>query len=105
MPSTDREGASETLGRRVLEGRVALVTGGGSGIGRATALALAELGAAVTVTGRRPEALERVAAMHPEIERSAGDVSRVADAQRIVRDIVGVAGRLDIVVNNRSSAS
>ena len=44
-----------------LEGKLAIVTGGGSGIGEATAKVFSEAGATVVVTGRRPEQLERVA--------------------------------------------
>jgi NAD(P)-dependent dehydrogenase (short-subunit alcohol dehydrogenase family) len=84
--------------------RVALVTGGGTGIGAATAAALAADGVAVAVTGRRPKPLERTAA---EIEREGGralavpgDVSRVRDAERIVRETLGAFGGLHVVINN-----
>ena len=82
------------------EGRVALVTGGGSGIGRATALMLAGRGAGVLVTGRRREALELTAAMRPGIAIVPGDISRPADAARIIDEALEVRGRLDVLVNN-----
>jgi NAD(P)-dependent dehydrogenase (short-subunit alcohol dehydrogenase family) len=86
------------------EGTVALVTGGGSGIGRASAIALAERGATVTVVGRRPEALDRTAAAHPRIRAVAGDVSRVGDAERVVETATDGTGRLDVLVNNAGVA-
>ncbi|MGQ0792501.1 MAG: SDR family NAD(P)-dependent oxidoreductase [Deltaproteobacteria bacterium] len=85
-------------------GKIALVTGGGTGIGRATAALLAAEGAAVLITGRREEKLREVAS---EIERVggraryiAGDVSSVADTEKIVAECVRVFGGLDILINN-----
>jgi len=87
-----------------LEGKIALITGGGSGIGRATALAFAAEGANVAVADRA-EANARTAA--EEITRRGGeaaairaDVAKAADAERMVRDTVGRFGRLDILYNN-----
>jgi NAD(P)-dependent dehydrogenase (short-subunit alcohol dehydrogenase family) len=84
--------------------RVALVTGGGTGIGRATALALASDGLAVVVAGRRPEPLQQVAA---EIEAAGGralavsaDLCLADDAARAVRAAVDTFGGLHAVVNN-----
>jgi 3-hydroxybutyrate dehydrogenase len=85
-------------------GKTAVVTGGGSGIGRATALALAAGGAAVCVVDLRPDAARAVAS---EIERAggraivaAGDVSRTEDVRRFIGEAVRALGRLDILVNN-----
>jgi NAD(P)-dependent dehydrogenase (short-subunit alcohol dehydrogenase family) len=86
--------------RGSFEGRVALVSGGGSGIGRAAAVTLAGLGAVVVVTGRRRDMLEQTAASASGIEVVPGDVSRVDDASRIVQFAAAVAGRLDVLVNN-----
>jgi 3-oxoacyl-[acyl-carrier protein] reductase len=82
-----------------LKNAVALVTGGGSGIGRAIAEALAREGARVTVMGRREEPLREVAR---QIGGGwiAGDVGVEADAVRAVRSVVAEHGRLDILVNN-----
>lgn len=87
-----------------LGGRVALVTGASSGIGAATALALARAGARVALAARRKDRLESVA----EQIRGAGgeahaitaDLAREADAQRSVRETEQHFGRLDILVNN-----
>ncbi len=89
---------------KVLEGRAALITGGGTGIGRATALRLAAMGAIVVVNGRREAPLrETVAAIEGAGGRAfaaIGDVARDADAARIVAETIAHAGRLDILVNN-----
>jgi NAD(P)-dependent dehydrogenase (short-subunit alcohol dehydrogenase family) len=86
------------------QGRVALVTGGGTGIGRAAAWAFATRGAAVVVAGRRAEELEAVVA---ELERVGSrafavstDVSSAEAVERLVRTTVEQFGRLDAAFNN-----
>ena len=79
--------------------RVALVTGGGTGIGRATAIALAADGLSVVVAGRRPEPLAEVAAATGGLAVSA-DLSVPEDAARVVRETVDAFGGLHVVVNN-----
>ncbi len=85
-----------------LSGRVAVVVGGTSGIGRAIALGLADEGADVVVTGRRPANIEAVAA---EIEsrgrrtlRVSADVAETSELERVRDACVQAFGRLDIMV-------
>jgi NAD(P)-dependent dehydrogenase (short-subunit alcohol dehydrogenase family) len=82
--------------------RVALVTGGGTGIGRATALRLARDGYAVAVAGRRREP---IAAVADEVGglAVAGDHADEADAERMVAATIERFGRLDVLVNNAAS--
>ncbi|MDJ0976609.1 MAG: SDR family oxidoreductase [Planctomycetota bacterium] len=87
-----------------LAGRVALVTGASSGIGRATAETLAAHGAAVAVTGRRPEPLDALVAAISEAGGRAiaiaGDVRDEAHAAEAVARTVAEFGGLTILVNN-----
>lgn len=87
-----------------LQDRVALVTGGGRGIGKSISLALAAQGVSVAICGRTPETLEATA----EEIRSHGvqawpiqaDVSQLENIQRFVSEAAAAAGRVDILVNN-----
>jgi NAD(P)-dependent dehydrogenase (short-subunit alcohol dehydrogenase family) len=86
------------------EGRIAIVTGGGSGIGQAIAEGLAQEGAAVVVAGRRLDRLKTVVA---GIEAAGGrasavtmDVRVAADARRLVEATLDEFGRLDILVTS-----
>jgi len=85
-------------------GKAALVTGAGSGTGEATALLLAEQGAAVTVVGRRADRLEDVAERIRKADGRAltvtGDVSRPEDVESAVRRTVEEFGALHFAVNN-----
>jgi NAD(P)-dependent dehydrogenase (short-subunit alcohol dehydrogenase family) len=85
-------------------GRVALVTGGGSGIGRATALAFAREGAAVVVAGRRPEPLEETVRLIADeggtASAATADVGRSADVARLVATAVERYGGLHVAFNN-----
>lgn len=87
-----------------LSGKVAWVTGAGSGIGEAAARALAKAGAVVALTGRRKDRLEAVAAAIVAAGGRAlvepGDVMDKAMAPAVVGRIKAVTGRLDILVNN-----
>ena len=87
-------------GYSTLTGRVAVVTGGGRGLGRAFALALAEAGADVALAARSTEDIERVAAEVKARGRRAlavpTDVAETADVERLVERVLG---DLDILVN------
>ncbi len=87
-----------------LAGQVALITGGGTGIGRAIALAFSREGANVAVAGRRVEKRQAVVG---EIEKAGGqglavacDVAEAKDAERAVQEAAGRFGRLNVLVNN-----
>ncbi|WP_395714936.1 SDR family oxidoreductase [Reyranella sp.] len=87
-----------------LTGKVAWVTGAGSGIGEAAAIALAAEGAAVVLTGRRKEPLDTVAATIRRAGGTAvvkpGDLMKASAVTRIAADIDKRFGRCDILVNN-----
>jgi NAD(P)-dependent dehydrogenase (short-subunit alcohol dehydrogenase family) len=90
-------------------GRVAMVTGAGAGIGRASAVAFARAGASVVVAdvdeegGRATEAL--ISAMGAEVRFAPTDVSSADDVRRMVDATVGVFGRLDFAHNNAGVAA
>lgn len=86
-----------------LKGKVALVTGGGTGIGKAIALEFAKEGAKVAITGRRLDKLQEVV---NEMKKNGGetiaitgDVSKLEEVDRIVKTTVDTFKRLDILVN------
>ncbi len=89
-----------------LDGYVALISGGGTGIGEAIARAFVGAGAAVVITGRRREVLEAAAAAIASegggrrVVAIAGDVAKRADSERMVAGTVAAFGRLDVLVNN-----
>jgi NAD(P)-dependent dehydrogenase (short-subunit alcohol dehydrogenase family) len=94
-----------------LEGKVAVITGGDSGIGLAAAKRLVADGAYVFITGRRQRALDAAVAQIEQIGRNVtavqGDVSRLADLDRLfaaVRERTGPKGRLDILFANAGIA-
>jgi NAD(P)-dependent dehydrogenase (short-subunit alcohol dehydrogenase family) len=87
-----------------LKGKVALVSGGGDGIGRAMALGLAEAGSDVVIFSRRAEKCEAVAR---EIESQGGralalacDILKEDDIRRVVDETLGAFGQIDVLVNN-----
>lgn len=95
--------ASSVLQRLRLDGRVALVTGGSSGIGRATAQLLAEAGARVVIAARTASKLDEAAA---QIKSSGGealafpaDVTDPAQIDALLDKVLAAAGRLDVLVN------
>lgn len=88
-----------------LDDKVAIVTGGSSGIGRATALSLAAQGAKVVITGRRSAPLKQTAAAHPNVVGLVADAAEPEDAARTVAKAIDAWGRLDILVNNAAAGA
>src|SRR4029077_4828530 len=91
------------MGER-LDSTVALVTGASSGIGEATALALADQGASVAIAARRKDRIDALATRIIEAGGTAlaieADVSSQEQAQALVEQAVGDLGRLDTLINN-----
>jgi NAD(P)-dependent dehydrogenase (short-subunit alcohol dehydrogenase family) len=88
-----------------LEGKTALVTGGGSGIGLAVARRFAQEGAHVFITGRREAQLaEAVKLIDGRVEAVAGDITNAGDIVRLFETIRAKVGRLDILVNSSGVA-
>lgn len=92
-----------------LKGKVAIVTGGTQGIGKATAVCLAQEGASVVIAARGRELLDVVAA---EIRAAGGsvaavqaDVGKAADCERLVAEALKAFGRIDILVNNAGTSA
>lgn len=95
--------SSET---KKLTGKVALITGGSRGIGRAIASAFADQGAEVFICGRNARdvarAIEEIRLAGGTIDGASGDIAEPADVQRIVQQAVARFGALDVLVNNAS---
>jgi gluconate 5-dehydrogenase len=91
-----------------LSGRVAIVTGGGSGIGRQMAESLAELGADLVLCARRPErceqAAEEISALGVRAIGLRCDVSDKSEVDQLVERTLAELGRIDIVVNNAGTS-
>ncbi len=86
----------------LLDGQVALISGGGSGLGRASALELAALGACVVVCGRRLEPLEETAgrAGDGRVEARSCDIREEDQVEELVDGVLERHGRIDLLVNN-----
>ena len=95
---------SKSLVEYGIDGKIAIVTGAGSGIGRETATQLAKMGASVVLVGRR---LETVSKVDDEIKKLGGDVycleCNVGDEQAVksvVKKVIEKYGKIDILINN-----
>ena len=84
-----------------LDGKVALITGAGTGIGATIAERFVTDGARICITGRRQEMLDETAQRLPAgtVITCAGDVTNLGDANRMVETALGFTGRLDVLVN------
>jgi NAD(P)-dependent dehydrogenase (short-subunit alcohol dehydrogenase family) len=91
-----------------LDNKVAIITGGNSGIGRATAALFCREGAKVIISSRRArnnkDVVDEIAASGGEISSVEADVSKPDDCQKVVSAAVGKYGRIDILVNNAGIA-
>ena len=86
----------------LLDGQVAIVSGGGSGLGRASALELAAIGARVVVCGRRSEPLEETGAQAEggRVEAAVCDIREEEQVEALVDRVLEEHGRIDLLVNN-----
>lgn len=87
-----------------LKGKVAVITGGNSGVGEATAKLFAKEGATVVITARREAALEKVAeeikAAGGEVYAVSTDISKPEDPEKLMEAVIEKYGKIDILVNN-----
>jgi meso-butanediol dehydrogenase/(S,S)-butanediol dehydrogenase/diacetyl reductase len=85
-----------------LNGKVALITGGGRGLGKAIAQRFVKEGAKVVIAGRRKETLDKFAKTLPKgsVLACPGDVTSEADIKRMVKETVKFGGKIDVLVNN-----
>ena len=89
-----------------MSGRVVLITGGTSGIGRATAIGLASMGARVGITGRDRDRTDQAAATiaresgNPAVDVFVADLSSQAEVRRLAGEVISAYPRLDVLINN-----
>jgi NAD(P)-dependent dehydrogenase (short-subunit alcohol dehydrogenase family) len=103
--SLDSEAAGGVIGRGRLAGKVALITGGNSGIGLATAKAFVAEGARVAISGRDQSTLEAAGkALGPDVLAVRADVTDAAQRARLIRAVRLCFGRLDVLFVNAGVA-
>src|ERR1700736_5906973 len=89
-----------------MAGKVVLITGGTGGVGKATAIGLATMGARVGITGRDLARAEqaatdiRAASRNPAVDAFAADMSSQAEVRRLAADVLNAYPRLDVLINN-----
>ncbi len=98
--STSSLPARSPLDHFRLDGQVAVITGASSGLGAHFATVLHEVGAQVVLTARRADRLESLAAELPGAHVVVADMADETDRERLVADVVGRFGRVDVLVNN-----
>ena len=93
---------SEVFREGLLDGQVAIVSGGGSGFGRATALELASLGARVVICGRRAEPLQETVSLDTSgrLSTAVCDIREEEQVDALVDEVVAQHERIDLLVNN-----
>lgn len=96
----------ETAGAGAMQGKVVLITGANTGIGKATAMALAKMGATVVMHGRRRDALEaasaevRAASGNDRVDLLVADLASQNEVRRLAADFLAKHQRLDVLLNN-----
>lgn len=97
------------LDRLRLDGKVVLVTGGGTGLGQAMALAMADAGADIAVSGRRLDPLQETKSLVEGKGRRCltvqADATVTADVKRMIAEVIEHFGHLDVLVNNAGGGS
>jgi len=83
-----------------LSGKIAIVTGASSGIGRATAQLLAQKDVNVALVSRTREALERLSRELPGSRAFPADMTKISDIRRMITDVMHSYGKIDILINN-----
>lgn len=83
-----------------LSGKVAIVTGGSRGIGKATAILLSQHGANVVITSKNDSSLQNAAKEMKNVVAISGDIRKNADIENVVKSALDTFGKIDILVNN-----